>query len=410
MRKIGIILLASLIWLINVPLYATQDFAAYQYYKEVKVEGDGFALVSLDAEVLERTRDDLADIRLSNPAGEEIPYQLTPYSLPQDVFIDAEIIDQMTNDGEQFLTLDMQRSGQLHNKIVLNIESKSDFYCELQIESSNDDQSWNLVTRDKIFSVQPNYHKNEITYPVSSSRYLRLNIIVASGTEVVVNGARVGFISAFSSPAQELQGSVLSQEDDRQTGKSLIIFDMGVKGYYVDNIELKINGRNYQRMTTVYSSNDREDWRLVSTSKQIYHFKWSDYEALQNRIMLNEKADRYLKLEIENGSSPPLQVDGVLVNGSVPRLLADLSEGTYRLWYANPQAPRPEYDLAGFAHLIDERVLSTIDPGRGGTNPDYQAPSLPWTERNPWILNVVVIMAVLILGVTIIRKANTPGD
>ncbi len=408
MRKTFIFWLVLIIWLVQASVYAVQDFAAYQHYKEVKVEGDGFALVNLDTEVLNQTREDLADLRLSNADGEEISYQLTPYSLPQSDLTEAEIIDKMSREGEQLFTLDMKTSGLLHNEVILDIESQSDFFCEVQIESS-DDRSWNLVTRDKIFLVEPNYRKNEITYPVSSSRYLRFKITMDSGPDVIIKGARVGFITSVSAPAQELPGSVISREDDRQKGISFITIDMGVKGYYIANIELQVNGRNYQRMVTVYSSKDGEEWRKLSSPVNIYHFKWLEYEAIQNCIIVKEKAGQYLKLEIENGSSPPLLLDKILVNGSVPSLLADLSEGTYRLWYTNPQAQEPAYDLAKFAHLVDYRVLSSMSPGPEKINPDYQAPSIPWTERNPWILNVVIILAVLILGAIIISKAHMPS-
>lgn len=410
MRKIGILLLTLTFCLASWPLYAVEDLSAYQYYKEVTVAENGFAYINLDAEVLKRTRNDLADIRLSTVEKEEIPYQLTPYSPAQEKYIDAEMIDQMLDGNEYLLTLDMHNSGQLHNKAVLDIDSESDFYCEVQIESSADNKSWNFVARDKIFTVKPEYEKDDISYPASSSRYLRLRISATAGPAIIIKGAEVSFRSAASNTFQELSSSVIAREDDTHDGISRIIIDLGVKGCFVQNIQLQVNARNYQRIVRVYSSNDREGWRELSSAGEVFHFNWSDYEALQNSLSVNGSADRYLKLEINNGSSPPLEVAEVVVNGSFPRLLADMKEGTYLLWYAKQLSLKPVYDLAGFAHLIDKSVLSTISPGLEKINPDYQAPSIPWTERNPWILNLTVITAVLILGAIIIGKANVPRE
>ncbi len=407
MKKVSIALFIFLFLQVCLPVYAALNSQPFQYYKEVNVDTDGFNFIPLDSEVLRNTREDLADLRLCTGDGQEIPYQITPYLLPQEGSIQAQLIDQAKHENKYLLTLDLQQSGYLHNKVVLDTSAKDDYLADVKIEGSNDNKTWNFIALDKILSVQPAYKKNEVNYPSSTSRYVRLTVTPSANQSLLINTATISFRPIDTQVFQEIPSALVSREEDDKNGKSLLVIDLGVKGYYLENIRLPISGQNYRRHVALFSSNDRKEWQSIAPSEYIYYYKWADYEAVHDSIAVNNSGGRYIKLEIDNGNSPPLNIGQIQVVGNVPRLLADLKQGSYILWYGSSNASTPSYDLASFAQLIDKKNLPSVKLGLENKNEAYKAPQQAWTERNRWLLNVTIIIAVLLLGAIIVRNMTT---
>lgn len=401
-----IICLLSFLIMGDSAVYAALETHSYQYYREVQVKEAGFAFISLDSRVLQNTRDDLADLRLSTLEGKEISYQFYPYPVQKEVSIIANIIDKKMTGNEFSFTLDLLQTGYLHNKVSLDLESKKDFIHDVVIESSNDNLNWSFIARDKIAVVNGNYRKTDVNYPTSSAQYLRLRMEQAAEDRIDIKAAGAGLNREDNYVFPEIPVEITSREEEQEGARSVLYIDLGVKNYYIKSIQFKPLGRNYQREVLVYTSNDRNRWQGVIASGMLYHFQWSDYEAVRDNLSIDNNADRYIKIEINNGSSPPLEIEDLAVFGEAPRLLADFEPGTYQLWYGNSQAVKPQYDLAGFSYLIDTSALSTLKLGMENTNPEYQPPLLPWSERNRWVLNLAIVIAGLILGTLIVRNMS----
>ena len=75
--------------------------------------------------------------------------------------------------------------------------------------------------------------------------------------------------------------------------------------------------------------------------------------------------------------------------------------GSYRLYYGNPEAGPPSYDLERiFPYLVTEG-LPAAGLGPHTQNPAFLVPDpspKPFTERFPWLLPVIVAIAALIIG------------
>jgi hypothetical protein len=68
-----------------------------------------------------------------------------------------------------------------------------------------------------------------------------------------------------------------------------------------------------------------------------------------------------------------------------------------RLYYGNPNAPAPDYDLkAELLHPLDESV-PRLALGPQQLNPSYEAPPVPLYERAPWLIYVFTAAASLAL-------------
>jgi hypothetical protein len=176
--------------------------------------------------------------------------------------------------------------------------------------------------------------------------------------------------------------------------------DLGAANYLVNGIRLEIPDNNYERTVYVYTGDDLSDWRMVN-QQDIFNYEWQGYQAEQNDIKTHFLSRRYLRLSINNLDSPELTVSQITVLGSTPKLLVNLpgtpAEPGYgnnaaMLWYGNSSAPKPEYDLSKFAAQIERENLPVVGLGPEKPNPEYRAPVQPWSERNRWLLNFVLVL------------------
>ncbi len=375
----------------------------YQYSKTVQAAVEGFAFIALDQEVLNNTRDDLADLRISDGSGQEVPYQITPLALSAPEARPLNVINESRTANEYTFVLDMGESGLLHNQLSLDISSDKEYMADLYLEGSQDQRQWALVKNYKIFNVAPHYSNKSFEYPLSSWRFLRIRIACNPLPRLTLSSVKALYANQIDPHLTITTPIIISSGPSSAPGRSEIVLDLGSKGYYIQNLYISSTDRNYERAVKIFSSNTPDNWQVLGSGGRINHFVWSGYEAREDRIMINQSSCRYIKIEIENGSSPALNISQITVKGAYPRLLADLKPGAYRLWYCSSQASKPQYDLARFSRLIDTSAVPLLTPGLQEINPAYSDPR-PWSEKNRWLLNGALILAVIILGGLLIKN------
>ena len=67
------------------------------------------------------------------------------------------------------------------------------------------------------------------------------------------------------------------------------------------------------------------------------------------------------------------------------------------LFRSNPNATEPHYDFAATLPEVLDPVPRRGDLKELTRNPEYQPPPLPWSERWPWLVYVVLSAASLVL-------------
>lgn len=427
-RKTAIVFVFVLILLtlfMYVPVFASFQPESWQYSKELTAEKSGFSLIDLDAEVLKHSNQDLTDIRIIDQNGRELPYQQVGLA-PDLKSYPATLFDVAVNADYTLATLDVGKEGRLHNEISLDVKPlKNSYLREVTVEASNDNQNWVMIAKDKIFNLnqqkdpamfdqkeenfkvnqKDNYIKNELNYAPVSYRYLRLKIDRQAGEPLVVTGAVVNFASNSEYTSAVLPSTIISNRGDYKTKFTDIIVDLGVPNYIVNDIRLEIQDNNYERAVYCYTGKDLSEWSVIA-KQDIYNYQWQGYQAERNELEVHFVSNRYLKLSINNQDSPELSISQISIYGSAPKLLVNLQEGNNTLWYGNSLAQMPAYDLSKFAAQVDQDNLPIVGLGAEKLNSIYQAPLKPWTERNRWVLNVVLVLTAAILSVFAFRNLS----
>ena len=393
-----------LILLTAAPAYASIQPGQWKYYQEVSSSKEGFVLISTDKDLLEKAQRGFSDLRLTDDEGREIPYQAVREEPPREYIYTPLLIDVVTRDNSSSLTLDLSKTGILHNEISLDIENSEDYLRDVTVEGSNDNSSWSLIKKEKLFCVSPDFKKSKLSYNPVSFRYLRLTVDCSGNKPLRITGASVKYVQPVNSTiTKTIPANQQPPWNDAKTKTTAIIIDLGTKGYQIDHIDLKTNSPNFYRRVEIYESDNAKEWSLL-TSDRICDYQWPGYQACSNSISVHRNTGRYLKAVISNQDSPPLDVRAE-VYGETPKLLANLTAGNYKLWYGNPRAGQPQYDLGQFSGMIDKIGLDNISPGPEQINPDYKEKISP--ENSKHLLNATVIIAALVIGFIILKNLRS---
>jgi hypothetical protein len=152
----------------------------------------------------------------------------------------------------------------------------------------------------------------------------------------------------------------------------------------------------------VFCSDDAKSWNYAGGGGL---WKTQHQESLSLRIP--EMWMRYAKLTVFNGDDQPLQIPEIQLSGLRRTILfPSATEGIYTLFSGNSRGAKPSYDLE--KTLPDSIEAAPAKLGAVKNNSEFQPSTKPWTDRNPMLLNSVLVVAVtamLIVTWRYFRKA-----
>lgn len=285
-----------------------------------------------------------------------------------------------------------------HNRLRVGSDLHN-FKETVRVETSDDQHTWALVqSGGLIFDVQRDDHSaNETTvsYPTSTRRYVRLTIAGWSDPD----NLQAVWVSAYreTGATRDVIATLTpSVHEDSKTQTTELIFDLGFGGQPFDQIDLSVDPGEFSRTVEIGATNDLRHWYANSGSVIS-----RTAEGEQLSLTMGETTGRYLKIVVANADSAPLHFGAAKLSG-VRRVVKfpSLQPGNYFVYVGNPSARQPSYDFA--------RVLPAGKPGEASlgeptANPLFRVPDRPWTDRNPWLLNGVLVIAVLAMGLVTMR-------
>ncbi|MCX6715487.1 MAG: hypothetical protein NT077_00535, partial [Candidatus Taylorbacteria bacterium] len=121
------------------------------------------------------------------------------------------------------------------------------------------------------------------------------------------------------------------------------------------------------------------------------------------RVTYPTAKTRYLRISIVNDDNRPLVIASTaLVEGPIVSAIFETRPGeSYRLYYGNPSAYQPTYDIARISTYIETNLLPLATVGSESANSLYVAPAapvIPYTESHRGLLNGLLVLIVIILA------------
>jgi hypothetical protein len=249
-----------------------------------------------------------------------------------------------------------------------------------------------------------------VGYPVSTRRYVRVTIYGWKDPKAVTE-CRVT-IEEDKPPVRDTMASLKPQPvDDSKTQSTVYTWDLGARGIPHDQLLLDVDTPAFQRAAAVESSADGNDWSALGLGVLS---KFAGEQSL--RLDFPENHQQYLRLRVYNRDDRPLAVKSATLSVIRTRVKFKPTAGAYALYYGNPEAHAPSYDLRDLLAREAPGPETAITLGAEEPNASYREkppPTKPWSEQHPGILYVTLALAVAGMGTVTVRflkKANVANQ
>ncbi len=412
----GIFLIPFLFLANLTPSLADFDIKKWRYEKKIELEGvfyPSYVLLPFDRQIFENAKPNLSDIRvIAN--GSEIPYKLLvekEYYLRESHR--TKILNLSFVPGEyQFFIADLGEAGILHNQIKI-LTTSINFRREVIIEGSNDQENW-FVLNDKgrIYDYSPpefefKQQDTTLNYPESTYRYLKVKIISRGEEPLKIIGAEVYRQVAKVARKINYPLKIIERGINEGLRTSFITLDLGSIGLPSNSLKISTPDVNFSREVALEGSNDNQNWQVVKYRDVIFSFSTAKFTGSKLEIDYPESNFRYLKLTIFNKDDKPINIIDISVSGILRRILFKYEPlKNYKLYYGNPDAHYPEYDIEALFPYLEIKDLPEAFLGAQIKNPLFEEilpPPPPFTERYPWLLPTILTIVVIILLWLIIK-------
>ncbi len=397
--------------------------------------------VILGTDVFAHARPDLADLRLYDTTGKTIPYALR-YRRPQSVqerVPATEFNRAEPDDGSRELSLDLQRDDIQFNEIKI-VTTGVNFRRAVDVEGSEDGKTWRKLVAANLIHFEHEKQKfdlNSLTFSDSRFRYVRVRVqpdpnrVTFDREPDRFHITEATVLRHVEDPGERLilDGTLLPREPVRIFGVpgSAWIIELGGDNVPCDQIAVDVADSEFARDISIAAEfpsgplGQLTFTPIVLTGETTLRQRKPGEHKHLLIASFEEVQTRRLKLYVTDHRNPPLSIRSIKFSAPARQVVfarpAD-EAGEPRLFFGNPLAGLPVYDFARNlpVKLAPPPARSNLNPA--ARNPNFVPPPLPFTERFPWLIYVVLgSVSVVLAGVIVslsraaisIHDANVAG-
>jgi hypothetical protein len=410
------------------------------FERALVVTEPGKVSIVLDRHVYEGARPDLADLRVLDQTGTQVPYLLEePWSGPEVTLKQPRSTFNRGFKGEESATLTLNFGEPLlKTGLVLSL-SGDNFRRRVMVEGRNKHEPWTTLTDVAyVFAIPPPSAARYESVRLPENNYQYLRVTVFRGPDDV---PRIEILDTWAGceerrrpkevPVAPLQQTTSEDAERRETHLTI---DLGARHQPFRGLVLDVADESFFRGVVLEARRDpgrpmpggpppsvtwarlgegslyryqnvaRSERRASAAIKgaSIPAEKLEDAPVVTSEQLRIDVAgrERVLRLRIANRDDRPLEIRGVTVMAPVERLVFTADAGrSYRLTYGAPNLARPEYDIQ---RTVRDPAVWIAQGREGKLGPPVRTPivaeTVPWTERHKSILWGGLVIVVLLLG------------
>ncbi len=408
---------------------ASIDLSKWQYTAPIVIEekSQEYCVLMLTPEIYNVSKIDLADIRLINKDGNQIPYIFTrDQDRTETVNFNPSILNRSTDvEGNLLATLDF---GSQTVKNCIEVETTGDnFRRAVKVEGSNDNVTFfTIVEKAYIFAIndKKQHRFNAIEMPDNDYRYIRITV---SPMQVEETRPAIKNIKAFKIEKKTVNKQIMEMIQKEQTEDvnhrcSIYVYDLKFRRLPIAEIELNIDNGSFFRCVSVQGRDaatqkvkiDSEDnrlrfneievpWNTITTDTLYRYTDFSGRKCERLSLPIGWSGTyRYIKIIINNYDDQPLIIRSGSAKLIPHKLIFPLAAGsTAKLYTGNESAGFPQYDLARV--LTNPARVKTADAALAALieNPPAKKSQAnqPWTEKHKGLMLLSLLIVVFTLGI-----------
>ena len=370
--------LALLFTLLVVSGSAAVTPTEWQHRQALPVAAPGLTRLTLPAATFDAAQADLADLRLLDPQGQEMPF-LLDRDLVVRGFEPVRPLNprsfRTTPAGDTTQLLFETGTGELLD--ALDLETSVPFFLKAaHVEVSSDGQEWQSLGAAVPVFRQFGAEQLRLALDRRKAAFVRVTLDDFRSRKIDFTGAQLRPAPTRAVPPPLIPLGARITRRDEFAGETVLTVTLDGCHVLLGGLTFDATDPLFMRRVTVAI---REVQGAVSAERTIgsgtiYRLA---LDGAPTRAQLALPLDfspptRELLVHIHNGDSPPLKLDAVRAGQHpVNFLFLAPAAGSFTLLTGNLQAGAPHYDLAAFAGDMRQAEATTVTSGDLEAMPDY---------------------------------------
>jgi Protein of unknown function (DUF3999) len=395
-----------------------EAWRSWRYTRAIEqARGGVLNYITLDRAAFSHSENRLADLRVIDDEGKEIPYAVrSQITRPLEQVKLASAVRENSFVPKEFtqVVVDLGEKTGFHNNLRVRTP-ETDFINWVEVAASDDAHVWRIVNARAPISrfSKENLEGNQtVRYSENNARYLRVRIQEAQHPFQVTD------IEVFSSPVVKKEAAAesgislansLAPDSNGSESLTRWTVDLGSGNIPISRFNFETSQPEFYRAVRVQTSSDEKEWQFAGGGEiHRYVFNGVSQESLEVSSYENG-GPRYWRAEVLNGNDAPLS--GVRMSVLMPQrfvLFHAAADRSYRMVYGNARVAAPDYDLGRTLQVPAVESMSHPSLGAEEVTSNYVDPS-PFTERHPNLLWAALGLAVILLGYAAVRALRSPA-
>jgi Protein of unknown function (DUF3999) len=360
---------------LNAALLAAITPNEWRFSQTIDVPTIGLVRLNVPVETLDAARPDLADVRIADGAGREVPYLIDRPMPRRESALRSQELRTALEPTATRITLTTGTKSVLKG-VTFETPPGIEFIKGVGAEGSHDGATWlQLVTDKPIFRMAGGAANPSVSFSEGVWEFLRLTVDDSRTTAVPFTGVLLQ-VAETNAPVEALPLTIKTR--DESSGVTRLSVDLGAMNLTVASLGIETTDPLFVRPVTIAVpelANENISEQTLCTGL-VYRVDFNGKVESQVEIPIDRQIHgRELVMLIDNGDSPPLVINAVRGNRRVTHLLFFAREpGRYQLLSGNSQCASPRYDLSE----LDEQLKNAgAIEGRAGpliANADYKLP------------------------------------
>ncbi|MBI4803243.1 MAG: hypothetical protein HY796_12045 [Elusimicrobia bacterium] len=364
------------------PLDAQQQGVppAWKFYQEIKAGTPGVYKYKLPLEAADEAMPTLADIRVLDTEGKEVPYML---ETARPALVIAGRLPDFKSRMEGNMTVLTAGAGTAGYMDCVALETPAlSFIKPADVYVSMDEKQWTKAAEGvPVFRQYCNSENLRVDITPVLAKYIKVVVDDSRAAPVPFTGLKARVLPRVPASLETLTAAVISKED--YASSSRLSVRLPARNLFVFAVELAVSDKLFSRNVSV-SARSLEDGRLVSKQlacDTIFTTDAAGSPASRTKVPVYAQfqGTDEMVLDVDNGNSPPLEIKSVnVVYAPVYVVFQARSAGAYRLLFANRRAPARIYDLSDISGYLTGKEFSSPAAGGVELNPAFaEAEALP---------------------------------
>jgi len=397
MMRTTVALLAAL-------LTAGSSISYFHYQRQLQAfnsSGQHYAVA--DENLWQHARPDLDDLRIYL-AEKEIPYRLTiEQGSSETEQKQCRVLQPGTVGGKTQFLLDMSGVPE-YDRIQLKLGTKN-FVARARVEGQDDPHGprWTTLGTTTLYDLSEERLGRNYTLQIPLTTFKSLRVTVDSPVKPSdVESGTAGITRAQKAVWRDLT----SEPKQTQRGKDTVLTFSAPGNVPVERVVLSIDPAQHNFLRGMEVQGDKGQWFGSGEISRVHMLRnGQKIDTEQTSLNLRGTTQGDLKIMIHNGDDAPLKITGARLQQYERRIYFDADSGTQpRLYYGDAKLEAPVYDYAKLFQKNANAAQTLLGAEEANAAYTGRPDDRPWSERNPAVLWVAIIAAVLILGSIAVRS------